>query len=195
MLLKSATLTGCLPCLEERLTWLPVDLCAQAILEVAARTTETSDVVQLCNTHDETTWSNLLAVLRDEGLAFEEVEPVEWLERLEASEADEQRNPARKLLPLWKSAVRRLSNTQADFGKHAARSTARMPRAVQCRSSRSRRHTKRRSPCPGLQPSIALRCSEWRVTLYLRRHDHLPSSCIAFGCACVSMGVLQCVTS
>lgn len=97
--------------MPESLTWLPVDLCAQAIIEAAtasrSRPALLNSVLHLANTHIDTTWRDWLDALTRSGLKIEVVAPPEWLEKLAASEEDVDINPSRKLLDLWQRNVRR----------------------------------------------------------------------------------------
>ncbi|KAI1088447.1 L-aminoadipate-semialdehyde dehydrogenase [Rostrohypoxylon terebratum] len=106
LMIQSATTIGALPILDETPSWLPVDKCAAAILELAGLSRITKN-----NTPDNTeevyhvlnpslfSWSNdLLPALRAAGLKFEAVPQREWVRRLRDSEQDPQKNPPIKLL-------------------------------------------------------------------------------------------------
>ena len=100
-----------MPDLPESLTWLPVDLCARAIVEASTATRSrprlTDGVLHLVNTHVTTTWRDWLNALKRAGLKFEIESSAVWLEKLAASEEDVDINPSRKLLELWQRNVRR----------------------------------------------------------------------------------------
>ncbi|OJD38111.1 nrps-like enzyme [Diplodia corticola] len=111
LMLRSAATLGALPRLDERVRWLPVDVVARACVEVGLSSSvsttgrgndvapaEVYNVVNPAALH----WTReLLPMLRDVGLAFEEVEVGEWLERLRRSERDPVRNPPVKLEAFW----------------------------------------------------------------------------------------------
>lgn len=121
LMLSSLNVTQCLPRLEnESLSWLPVDLAAQAVLEIAAspvliNTTqhrsfystdedqEDVPVFHIINPDIETKWSDLLlwlqAISPEMMKYIAIVKPKEWLDRLERVETA---HPAKKLLGLWR---------------------------------------------------------------------------------------------
>lgn len=123
LMLSSLAVTKCLPRLEnESLSWLPVDLAAQAVLEIAAspvliNTThyrsfystdedqEANDapVFHIINPDIGTKWSDLLLWLPAISPEVMEhitiVDPKSWLDRLERAETA---HPAKKLLGLWR---------------------------------------------------------------------------------------------
>lgn len=112
MMLSTAQLTGCLPALQdEPLTWLPVDLAAEAFVQamsaVGLEDTDRShaEVYHVLNEHQQPDWLQLLQWLK-EMEEFSVVDPREWLTRLEkAKDLDPGRDhPAMKLLGHWKNA-------------------------------------------------------------------------------------------
>ncbi|KAL1618254.1 putative NRPS-like protein biosynthetic cluster [Neofusicoccum ribis] len=112
MMLSTAQLTGCLPALQdEPLTWLPVDLAAEAFVQamsaVGLEDTDRShaQVYHVLNEHQQPDWLQLLQWLK-EMEEFSVVDPREWLTRLEkAKDLDPGRDhPAMKLLGHWKNA-------------------------------------------------------------------------------------------
>lgn len=105
MMLSTVRLTGSLPALTgEPLDWLPVDVAAQALLEVAAslRNKDNRSVIyHVLNEHREPMWLEMLQWLkmtRD----FDVVSPETWVAQLEQCQHTE--HPALRLLGLWKEA-------------------------------------------------------------------------------------------
>lgn len=126
-MLSSVSVTGCLPLLVgEKLAWLPVDVAAQAVLEVAAEYHPASEdgadargmreevpVYHILNPDRVTTWSDLLGwiqKLSSRPLAI--VPAKEWVERLERLQGEEAKHPSRRLLGLWKEAYGREEGSQ-----------------------------------------------------------------------------------
>lgn len=104
LMLRSAVTLGALPRLDESVRWLPVDVVARACVEVGLGGSEAEAPAEVYNVVNPQTlhWTReLLPVLREAGLRFEEVEVEEWLERLRRSEQDPERNPPVKLLTFW----------------------------------------------------------------------------------------------
>ena len=121
LMLSSVSVTGALPDLKgEKLSWLPVDIAARAVLEIALRSEEDdvqgiegdkasqdkeTKVYHLVNQHAKPTWSDLLLWMRDLSTAqFDIIEPREWVNKLENLKGKDALHPARKLLGLWQSA-------------------------------------------------------------------------------------------
>ncbi|KAI6707833.1 hypothetical protein JHW43_009638 [Diplocarpon mali] len=110
LMISSSMKLGCLPLLDERLSWLPVDIAARAVVDIslAGRTTEDLSVYHLVNNSTDTTWSDLLAWLNHAaGTQLKLVSPDEWLDKLERADGD----PARSLLGLWRSSYGSSSST------------------------------------------------------------------------------------
>lgn len=115
LMLSTAPLLHALPDLGSLpLDWLPVDIAAKAVLDVAenmtmnpggksATNTIGCPVLHMLNPSTKPTWSDLLACIKtaSPGLDIEVLPPKEWLARLEAYEGDV---PAKKLVGLWKGA-------------------------------------------------------------------------------------------
>ncbi|KAI1394167.1 L-aminoadipate-semialdehyde dehydrogenase [Hypoxylon trugodes] len=109
LMIQSATTIGALPMLDETPSWLPVDKCASAILELSGLSPNSKD--QLSGNIEEVyhvlnptlfSWCNdLLPALRAAGLEFETVPQREWVRRLRESEQDPQKNPTIKLLDFY----------------------------------------------------------------------------------------------
>ncbi|KAK6579466.1 hypothetical protein PZA11_008061 [Diplocarpon coronariae] len=110
LMISSSMKLGCLPLLDERLSWLPVDIAARAVVDIslAGRTTEDLSVYHLVNNSTDTTWSDLFTWLNHAaGARLKLVSPDEWLDKLERADGD----PARSLLGLWRSSYGSSSST------------------------------------------------------------------------------------
>ena len=112
---KSANTTGALPLLEEvrrhsqdiadiqRLSWLPVDQAGRAVAEIVLSTCTSPDRAPRASVYHVlnpriSQWADVLAGLKQGGLAFDAVDRREWVRRLAASETDVAVNPTFKLL-------------------------------------------------------------------------------------------------
>ncbi|CAZ82948.1 unnamed protein product [Tuber melanosporum] len=98
---------GCLPDFELKLSWLPVDLAARGVLDIAVRgdrvdTIPHEPVFNLGNTNLSTSWSDVLVWLEKAGARFKRVTPTHWLEEIEKLEPGAR---SRKIYPLWKALV------------------------------------------------------------------------------------------
>lgn len=115
LMFRSALATGALPDLDEKLSWLPVDVCARVIADLSLASSphqldpnQDADLVyHILNPVTFSFRKALLPYLRKlvaEGryTPFEAVPPQVWLEKLEASEQDPEKNPSTKLLDFWK---------------------------------------------------------------------------------------------
>ncbi|RDW75205.1 hypothetical protein BP6252_06347 [Coleophoma cylindrospora] len=111
---------GCLPALRERVSWLPVDVAAKAIVGIACSSVmqqipmhpagverdaaSECPVYHVVSTEKHITWMDILTWLqraRGPGKSFDIVSPNEWISRLEQLEV---KHPAKHLLGLWKKA-------------------------------------------------------------------------------------------
>ncbi|KAJ5555047.1 Male sterility NAD-binding [Penicillium sp. DV-2018c] len=107
LMFRSALTTGSLPELDERLSWLPVDLCGRAISDLAmneATASRDANLVYHLVNPSLFSWKDDLLPALKRGSAlpdFEVVAPKEWLRRLAASEQDPQKNPSIKLYDFW----------------------------------------------------------------------------------------------
>lgn len=111
LMVRSALTTGALPELDERPSWLPVDLCAKAVVELsmpspgtASRESDADLVYHLVNPQTFSFKHDLLPALKRSSAMppFEIVSPKEWLDRLAHSEQDPQKNPSIKLIDFWR---------------------------------------------------------------------------------------------
>jgi hypothetical protein len=132
LMLSTVKQLECLPDLDEILSWLPVDVAAQAILQIAVPVELVHDekiyphpfydpvqlsddqdcpVYHLVNNSTATRWKDLLQWLKlIDGVKFETVEPSVWLDRLEQLET----HPAKALLGLWKNAYGKVGKRDAE---------------------------------------------------------------------------------
>jgi thioester reductase-like protein len=105
MMLSTVKDLGCLPKLDEDLTWLPVDVAAKAVVDILFRSreegaVEESPVFHITNNNRSSRWTDLLSWSR-KLTPFKIVELKEWLGKLEKLE----NHPARNLAWLWKKNV------------------------------------------------------------------------------------------
>jgi thioester reductase-like protein len=102
LMIRSAVSMGALPSLGDTLTWLPIDVVAKIIVELCQSAAH-QDVYNLVNPRSFNWTRDLLPMLREAGLSFEQVTAAEWLARLGASNPDPAVNPTIKLLDFYKS--------------------------------------------------------------------------------------------
>jgi thioester reductase-like protein len=102
LMIRSAVSIGALPTLNDTLTWLPIDIVAQVIVEICAGA-KRHDVYHVVNPRSINWTKDLLPMLAAAGLEFEQVTAQAWLERLAASNPDPEANPTIKLLDFFKS--------------------------------------------------------------------------------------------
>ena len=113
LMVRSALPAGCLPALDERPSWLPVDGCAQAVVDLSIssspgvedQTANEPDLVyHLVNPCTFDWKSAFLPTLQNhpEFPVFDIVSPREWLDRLAKSEQDPGKNPSMKLINFWR---------------------------------------------------------------------------------------------
>lgn len=114
LMLSTLKLTGCLPRLKNQaLDWLPVDVAAEAVIQAASLRSERDGgegqvrVYHILNPNSQPTWEDLLVWLGTR-VAFEVVEPGEWIARMEGlaerSSEDQKGVPALQLLDFWRRA-------------------------------------------------------------------------------------------
>lgn len=117
LMLSSSRLTESLPDLgDEPLDWLPVDIAAQAVLEVARSGTEPSNDVaagesgqpsrpcrayNILNTSQQATWRDLFQWLHKLSPDIEIIPSARWISQLDDMQREGKQHPAMKLLDMW----------------------------------------------------------------------------------------------
>ncbi|KAF9894710.1 hypothetical protein FE257_006600 [Aspergillus nanangensis] len=113
LMLQTAATLKALPALDETPSWLPVDVVADAVLELAGVVTSESSsaggvysqdsnvVFHLQNVKTFRWTEDLLPALKQSGLEFEVLPKRQWVERLRRGEQDPKKNPAIKLLDFF----------------------------------------------------------------------------------------------
>jgi thioester reductase-like protein len=107
MMIQTAVTLGCLPELDEEMSWLPVDAAASIILDLALSDMEGEEdpelVYHVINPH-RFHWSrDMLPALASSGLEFDTVPTEVWMEKLRTSDGDPEKNPPIKLLAWFES--------------------------------------------------------------------------------------------
>ncbi|MCJ1380709.1 hypothetical protein MMC17_003817 [Xylographa soralifera] len=110
LMLSTVHVTNSLPDLEhEKLDWLPVDIAAQAVLQIAhgveGEDTSEIPVYHLINENNKPTWMEMLVWMKTiYARPFDIVPPEKWVKQLENLSVDHTNHPAQKLLGLWENA-------------------------------------------------------------------------------------------
>lgn len=115
LMLSTVVELGCLPRLDERLNWVPVDIAAKAVTEIALGKwgmIEGRDcqVYHIVNPRPDIKWMEVLDWIQETDVDFEIVEPGVWLEKLDKL----QNHPARNLFWLWRQAYKDGNEVSAD---------------------------------------------------------------------------------
>ncbi|GAD98608.1 NRPS-like enzyme [Paecilomyces variotii No. 5] len=100
LMLQTAITLGILPSIDEYLRWLPVDLVAKSMVEIADSILSAGPGPVFFNMTNPKTlhWTkDLIPYLHQAGLQFDLVEPPQWIERVRAK-IDPVENPAIKLM-------------------------------------------------------------------------------------------------
>ncbi|KAL7917780.1 hypothetical protein ACQKWADRAFT_331624 [Trichoderma austrokoningii] len=102
MMMQTAVTIGALPRLQETPSWLPVDVVADAVIDISL--SGAGSIFSNITNPQLFSWKDdLLPALRRCGLVFDEVEPKEWIKRLRASNPDPVANPPVKLVDFFAS--------------------------------------------------------------------------------------------
>ena len=103
MILKTVRLVRCLPDLQEKMQWLPLDIAAQAVVRIGLRrgVHEEKKVWHVLNAHS-TEWSEVLDAVDSCHGKVPRVPAQEWIKLLEKEEA---KGVIIRLMGLWKEAV------------------------------------------------------------------------------------------
>ncbi|KAI6778153.1 uncharacterized protein J7T54_007199 [Emericellopsis cladophorae] len=114
LMFRAAVTIGALPALDETPSWLPIDLSARAVLELAGMAEPGSkidgyferrdgpDVVYHVQNPTTRRWTeDVLPALSSAGLVFEIVGQREWVQRLRDGDQDPKTNPTVKLLDFF----------------------------------------------------------------------------------------------
>lgn len=114
LMIQTAVTLGALPALDEEMSWLPVDIAASIILDIALTSTATpvnSDLVYHVLNPKRFHWTrDMLPALRDAGLKFEVLPTDQWMEKMRTSDQDPVRNPPIKLLDWFEGKYGRTSS-------------------------------------------------------------------------------------
>lgn len=126
LMLSTANIAGCLPDVpNEVLNWMPVELAAQTVLDIAFPEDTSSPtccdgripVYHVLNPHTRPTWRQMLKWIAADSSKhpFRIVPPSEWVERLEkALNNKESSHPSQGLLSMWKDRFGEDSNGGED---------------------------------------------------------------------------------
>lgn len=97
---------GCLPQLDEDISWLPVNLAAKGISEIVTSSPSAkATAYHILNADTSSSWTTILDGLRLGGLSFDVVDRQTWLQRLGASNSDMTVNPTYKLLSFYQGRI------------------------------------------------------------------------------------------
>ncbi|KAF4986560.1 hypothetical protein FGRMN_10788 [Fusarium graminum] len=134
LMIQTAVTIGALPALNEEMTWLPVDLAASAILDLASLSSKPtadrsldSDLVYHILNPARFHWTReMLPSMEKAGFKFETLPTSEWMDRLRNSDQDPSKNPPIKLLDWF----------EGKYGNKAASSAEKGP--LDCLTEKSR---------------------------------------------------------
>ncbi|KAL5360888.1 hypothetical protein BJX96DRAFT_184864 [Aspergillus floccosus] len=102
MIFQTAETIKALPQLEDILSWTPVDVVATSVIDLTLAT-DAADVMNVTSPSLNHWTRDLLPLLEQAGLEFEEVPKREWLRRLRSSNPDPDMNPPIKLVEFFAS--------------------------------------------------------------------------------------------
>jgi thioester reductase-like protein len=101
LILRTALTTGTLPRIDEAPRWLPLDIVARTVVDLAASPSAPSSVYNIINPRTFHWTRDLLPLLRGSGLTFREVSPAEWVANVRSSDPDPAKNPPFKLVEFF----------------------------------------------------------------------------------------------
>ncbi|EXJ82474.1 hypothetical protein A1O3_06287 [Capronia epimyces CBS 606.96] len=101
MILQCAKTIKALPRLDDILSWTPVDVMAASFVELSLAPVVDSPVLNVTNATLNHWTQDLLPLLREAGLEFEELPKQAWVRRLRESNQDPEANPPVKLLEFF----------------------------------------------------------------------------------------------
>lgn len=104
MTFQTAETIHALPKLDELVSWTPVDIIASSVIDLTLASSDTA--VEVVNVTNPTLihWKkDLLPLLHESGLTFDELPAREWVDKLRHSEQDPVANPPIKLLEFFAS--------------------------------------------------------------------------------------------
>ncbi|KAF5664492.1 nonribosomal peptide synthetase [Fusarium heterosporum] len=144
LMIQTAVTIGALPALNEEMTWLPVDLAASTILDLAnlsskptADRSSDSDLVYHILNPVSFHWArDMLPSMEKAGFKFETLPTSEWMDRLRNSDQDPSKNPPIKLLDWF----------EGKYGNKAASSAEKGPLDYLTEKSRQDSETLRNVP-------------------------------------------------
>ncbi|KAH8824644.1 L-aminoadipate-semialdehyde dehydrogenase [Flagelloscypha sp. PMI_526] len=118
LMFKSANTCGALPRTSDHPSWLPVDYAGRAIAEILLNKNAPSgaQLYHIVNPNINASWDVILDGLKEAGLKFESVEPLEWTKRLAESESDPAKNPTIKLLSFFENRYKKAAAAPAKPG-------------------------------------------------------------------------------
>lgn len=120
LMLSTVKEVGCLPRRTDKLTWLPLDIAARAVVDITFDETNSDhgygcQVFHILNSTTETCWEDLLAWIKEvSSTPFDVVEPSAWARKVEKLES----HPAKNLLWLWtegRQEQQRVKATEPSF--------------------------------------------------------------------------------
>ncbi|WVW83561.1 hypothetical protein I302_105582 [Kwoniella bestiolae CBS 10118] len=104
LMIRTAQTTGTLPMLEEKPSWLPVDLAARAITDIVTAQNPDQPFMYHIAHPKYVEWKTILDGLEAAELSFKRLSPQEWLKKVEATSDDVEDNPSKQMLHMWKAA-------------------------------------------------------------------------------------------
>ncbi|KAF5010749.1 hypothetical protein FDECE_3104 [Fusarium decemcellulare] len=124
LMIQTALTLGALPALNEEMTWLPVDLAAGTILDIAGLGANTpndrsqdADLVYHVLNPTRFHWTrDMLPSMANAGLKFETLPTSQWMDKLRNSDRDPSKNPPIKLLDWFEGKYGPKAASSAETG-------------------------------------------------------------------------------